>query len=160
MSDISPKAVGLFIGVTGALTIGAFACDMYNKQKERQLKDKKLENERLYFSKLTPEMVQDIELKKIQLEREKVDLKKTEEELKKTITNFKRDIQSEIQQTTNENIERDMRKTFDKWSANFEDRVDKKLDRMTTRIDDLSDKYGGVKTTGTPSINVVNAPNN
>ena len=160
--EVSPKFVGIMLGAVAALALGNIALSEYDKKKERDLKDKKLENEKIYFSKLTSDQVQEIELRKIQLEHEKVELKKSETELKKTIENFKKDIQSEIQRTTNDNIERDMRRTFDDWSAKYEDRLDKKIDRVVNRIDDLSDKYGGVKATGSsaPTISVVNAPNN
>ena len=58
-------------------------------------------------------------------------------------------------------IREEMRSTFDSWSAKFETRMDNKVDNIVTRIDNLSDKYGGVKSTGAsaPSISVVNAPN-
>ncbi len=172
----------IFTGITVAFLGSALAISQYNVVKERELKeknaeeerklrDKKLENEKAYFAKLTPEQVEKLEKDKLEvkkaeaeMEKAKAEQKKSEAELKETVTNFKKDIQSEIQRTTNENIERDMRRTFDAWAAKYEDRLDKKIDRVVNRIDDLSDKYGGVKTTSSngimPAINVVNAPNN
>lgn len=167
---ISPKAVYASIGLVGAIMAVSIGYGIYDKQKERQLREKKLENEKLYFDKLTPEQVENLEMEKLVLKEKEVELKikeaerrKTEDELKKTVTDFKKDIQSQIQRDTNEGIEREMRKTFDNWAGKYEDRLDKKIDRLVTRIDDLSDKYGGVKPNGsasTPSIQVVNAPNN
>ena len=60
-------------------------------------------------------------------------------------------------------IHDDMRSTFDDWSSKFENRMENKVDNVITRIDNLSDKYGGVKQASTPvapTISVVNAPNN
>lgn len=170
------------MGLGVAMLIGLVALDQYNRTKdrhfrekeaefERKRKEKELENQKLYFEKLTPEQVENLEKEKLVLKEKEVDLtvekiklQNNETELKKTVTQFKKDIQSEIQRTTNENIERDMRKTFDDWAGKYEDRLDKKIDRVVNRIDDLSDKYGGVKpgstSSVTPSINVVNAPNN
>ncbi len=155
------KEVWIFVGAGVLLTGTAIAISQYNTNKERALKEKKLENEKIYYDKLTPEQVELIETQKLELKSKEIELKKTEAELKKTITQFKNDIQSEIQRTTNANIERDMRHTFDDWATKYEDRLDKKIDRVVSRIDDLSDKYGGVKQqSSSPSINVVNAPNN
>ena len=154
------------IGVVG---IGSLiALDQYNKNRNLKLKEKATENEKLYFEKLTPEQVESLERYKLEVKEKEIELKiaeserkKTEDELKRTVTQFKDEIQSNIQRTTNQNIERDMRNTFDSWATKYEDRLDKKLDRVVSRIDDLSDKYGGVKSNGSsPSINVVNAPNN
>lgn len=158
------------LGAVSALCATCIGIDQYNHVKERELRAKKIENEKIYFEKLTPEQVESIEKEKLVLKEKEVELKvketearKVEAELKKTVTQFKKDIQSEIQRTTNDNIERDMRHTFDDWSAKYEDRLDKKIDRVVKRIDDLSDKYGGVKPNGSsssPTISVVNAPNN
>lgn len=151
----------IFACVGGAVVIGSIALHQYNTDKERKLKEEKIANEKLYFDKLTPEQVELIETQKLELKSKEIELKKTEAEMKKTITQFKSDIQSEIQRTTNASIEKDMRRTFDDWATKYEDRLDKKIDRVVSRIDDLSDKYGGVKANNAaPSINVVNAPNN
>lgn len=157
----------IIFGTVTAVAIGTLVLDQYNKNREHKLNEEKVKNQKAYIEKLTPEQVERLETEKLTLKGKEIELKKAEAdkrqceaELKKTVTDFKKDIQSEIQRTTNQNIERDMRRTFDTWAGKYEDRIDKKLDRMTTRIDDLSDKYGGVKSTGTPSINVVNAPNN
>lgn len=150
--------LGIAVGAFGA----ALTCYQYNTTKVRQLEEKKVENERLYFSKLTPEQVEAIEKKKLEVQNNKIELKKTEEELKKTVTDFKNDIQKEIETATMTKIHDDMRDTFDTWSAKFETRLENKIDNVVSRIDNLSDKYGGVKNSGSsvPAINVVNAPNN
>ncbi len=150
--------VGIAVGAFGA----SLACYQYNTTKARQIEEKKVENERLYFSKLTPEQVEAIEKKKLEVQNNKIELKKTEAELKKTITDFKNDIQQEIEKAAMTAIHDDMRNTFDTWSAKFETRLENKIDNVVSRIDNLSDKYGGVKNSGSsvPAINVVNAPNN
>lgn len=149
--------LGIAVGAFGA----ALTCYQYNTTKVRQLEEKKVENERLYFSKLTPEQVEAIEKKKLEVQNNKIELKKTEAELKKTITDFKNDIQQEVEKTAMTKIHDDMRDTFDNWSAKFETRLENKIDNVVSRIDNLSDKYGGVKNSGSsvPAINVVNAPN-
>lgn len=163
------KQALIALGATTAFAATLIGIEQYNTVKERELKAKKIENEKLYFAKLTPEQVESIEKEKLVLKEKEVELKvkeaearKMEAELKKTVTQFKKEIQSDIQRTTNDNIERDMRHTFDDWSAKYEDRLDKKIDRVVNRIDDLSDKYGGVKpgSASAPTISVVNAPNN
>ena len=152
----------ILVGIASGATLASLACYEYNTIKARQLEEKKAENEKLYFSKLTPEMVKGIEEKKLDLKRAEIELKKTEDELKKTVTDFKNEIQTEIEKETMTKIHDDMRSTFDDWSSKFENRLDSKVDRVISRIDDLSDKYGGVKGTGAsaPTISVVNAPNN
>lgn len=151
----------IFTGLGVAFFGTIIGLDQYNKNANRKLKEKAIANEELYFSKLTPEQVEKIETQKLEVKSKELELKRTEAELKKTITDFKKDIQSDIQRTTNASIEKDMRRTFDDWATKYEDRLDKKLDRVVSRIDDLSDKYGGVKgNSSTPSIQVVNAPNN
>ncbi len=180
ITQMISKDAMIFAGVSVALLGTMLGVSQYNIVKERQfkektaeeerkLREKKLENEKLYFDKLTPEQVENLEKEKLVLKEKEVELKveetklkNSETELKKTVDKFKKDIQSEIQRTTNDSIERDMRRTFDDWAGKYEDRLDKKIDRVVNRIDDLSDRYGGVKTTGStsPSINVVNAPNN
>ena len=99
------------------------------------------------------------------MDRAVADKNKSELELKKTVTDFKEDITNQLRREVQQSIEKDMRNTFDKWSAKFEDRLDGKVDRVVERIDKLSDKYGGVKEASAssnpiPSIQVVNAPNN
>ena len=155
------KDAWIFAGLTGGMFTAALACYQYNTVKTRQLDEKKTENEKLYFSKLTPEQVERLEERKLEVKKAQIELKKMEDELKRTVTEFKNDIQSEIEDKAMKAIHDDMRDTFDKWSSKFEDRLDKKVDRVVNRIDDLSDRYGGVKATNSaPSINVVNAPNN
>lgn len=152
--------------IFAGLAIGAFcaslACYEYNTIKVRQLNEKKVENQRLYFEKLTPEQVENLEREKLDIEKKKIELKMTEDELKKTVSDFKNQIQQEVEKAAMDKIHDNMRDTFDTWSAKFETRLENKIDNVVTRIDNLSDKYGGVKEAGNsaPSINVVNAPNN
>lgn len=151
----------ILVGIASGATLASLACYEYNTIKARQLEEKKAENEKLYFSKLTPEMVKGIEEKKLDLKRAEIELKKTEDELKKTVADFKDEIHDDILDEVTKSIYNDMRETFDNWATKYEDRLDKKVDRVVNRIDDLSDKYGGVKSAGAaPSISVVNAPNN
>lgn len=155
------KETMIFVG----LAIGAFttslACYEYNTIKVRKLEEKKVENEKLYFSKLTSEQVERIEKEKLEVKKAEIALKNTEAELKKTVTEYEAEIRESIQNKVMDDIHGDMRNVFDTWSAKFENRLENKIDNVVTRIDNLSDKYGGVKTNGTtPSINVVNAPNN
>ena len=156
------KETWIFVGIAGGAFASALACYEYNTIKVRKLEERKVENERLYFSKLTSDQVEAIEKKKLEVENNKIELKKTEAELKRTINDFKDDIHDDILEEVTKSIHDDMRETFDNWSSKYEDRLDKKVDRVVSRIDDLSDKYGGVKSTGTsaPTISVVNAPNN
>lgn len=152
----------IFAGVSVATVTAILGCQQYNVVKERQLKEKKLENDRLYFEKLTPDQVEKLEKEKLDVERQRIELKTKEVELKKTVVDFKNDIQKEIEKSTMTAIHDDMRTTFDEWSAKYENRLDAKVDRVVERIDNLSDKYGGVKASpaAVPAINVVNAPNN
>ena len=159
----------ILVGIGVAGLVGIVSLDQYNKDKERKLREKKIENEKIYYDKLSPEQVelleaQKIELKskEIELEKEQNELRKTEAELKKTVTQFKEEIENTIRKETKDGIERDMRDTFDNWAAKFEVRIENKVDNVVSRIDSLSDKYGGVKqqAAAAPSINVVNAPNN
>ena len=156
------KETWIFAGIAGGAFVSALACYQYNTVKARQIEEKKIENERLYFEKLTPEMVKDLEAEKLQIKKADIALRNTEAELKKTVVDFKNEIQTEVEKTTMTKIHDDMRSTFDGWSSKFENRLDSKVDRVVSRIDDLSDKYGGVKSAGSavPAINVVNAPNN
>lgn len=156
---------GSFLGIIGA----SMAINQYNKSKERACKEKEIENQKLYFSKLTSEQVEQLEREKLVVKKAEIEYNTTvaekqrsEIELKKTVTDFKDQIQNELRREVKQGIDKDMRKTFDSWSARFEDRLDGKVDRVVERIDKLSDKYGGVKTASstTPSIQVVNAPNN
>lgn len=132
----------------------------YNTIQDRKLEEKKAENERIYFSKLSSDQVEALEREKLAVKRAEIDLKNTQAELKKTVTDFKNQIQSEIEDKAMKEIHDDMRETFDKWSSKFETRLENKIDNMVSRIDNLSDKYGGVKESGSSgtSINVVNAP--
>lgn len=151
------KDMMIITGVAIGMTAISLGCYEYNAIKEQKLKEKKAENERLYFDKLTPEQVENLEKEKLQVRIAEINLKKTEGELKKTVVDFKNEVKEEIKSS----IQEDIRDTFDKWSSKYEDRLDKKVDRVVSRIDDLSDKYGGVKATNAaPSISVVNAPNN
>lgn len=155
------KDTSIFVGLAAGAFAASLICYEYNTIKERQLREKKVENEKIYFSKLTSDQVEAIEKKKLEVDHERIELKKTEAELKKTVTNFKDKIQREIEKSAMTAIHDDMRDTFDDWSSKYEDRLDKKVDRVVSRIDDLSDKYGGVKATASvPAINVVNGPNN
>lgn len=151
----------IIAGIGFALITTSIACSQYNVVKERQLREKKVENEKLYFEKLTPEQVERLEHEKLELKKKEIELKQSEDELKKTVTNFKETIKAEIERKTMTSIHDDIRETFDNWATKYEDRLDKKIDRVVGRIDDLSDKYGGVKagSSSAPSINVVNAPN-
>lgn len=146
-------AVGLGLGVVGVIE--------YNVVKDRELEEQKLENERIYLGKLTPEQVERLEQDKLAVKKAELELRNSEAELKKTVANFKNQIQNEIETKTMKSIRDEMRTTFDSWAAKFETRMDNKVDNIVTRIDNLSDKYGGVKSTGAsaPSISVVNAPN-
>lgn len=158
---MTTKEVWIFVGAGALLTGSVIALHQFNLKKDRALKEKKLENEKIYFDKLSPEQVELIETQKLELKAKEIELKKTQAELKKTVTDFKNDIHDQILEEVTKGIHDDMRDTFDSWSTKFEDRLDKKVDRVVSRIDDLSDKYGGVKATNSaPSINVVNAPNN
>lgn len=152
----------ILVGIATGATVASLACYEYNTVKARQLEEKKVENEKLYFSKLTPEQVERLEKDKLEIKRAQIALKNTETELKKTVIDFKNEIQTEIEKETMTKIHDDMRSTFDDWSSKFENRLDSKVDRVISRIDDLSDKYGGVKGAGAsaPTISVVNAPNN
>lgn len=133
------------------------------KQQEIQLKAKEVENQKLYFEKLTPEQVERIETEKLEVKKAELELEKTEAELKKTVADFKAEIHDDIETKVMNTIHDDIRETFDNWSTKFENRLENKIDNVVTRIDNLSDKYGGVKEangSAGPSINVVNAPNN
>lgn len=155
------KESWIFVGLAAGVSVASIACYEYNTIKVRQLEEKKVENERLYFSKLTPEQVERLEKEKLDLKKAQIDLKNTEAELKKTVTDFEAEIRESIQNKVIDDIHDDMRKVFDTWSAKFENRLENKIDNVVMRIDNLSDKYGGVKTTNSaPAINVVNAPNN
>lgn len=155
------KYIWGLIGLSlGCFTIGT-VISQYNTNKERALREKKIENDKLYFEKLTPEQVERIELEKVELKKKEVELRLSEAELKKTVTEFEAEICESIQNQVIDDIHDDMRKIFDTWSAKYEDRLDNKVDRVVSRIDALSDKYGGVKACNTaPSISVVNAQNN
>ena len=146
-------------GCSMAAVVGIYA---YKCHKDTKIEEQKVANEKLYFDKLTPEQVESIEQKKLEIQHDKIKLKMQEDELKKTVENFKNDIHDDILAEVMGSIKDDMRETFDNWSSKFEDRLDKKVDRVVSRIDDLSDKYGGVKEAGSsaPTISVVNAPNN
>lgn len=152
----------LFAGLATGSFIAALVCYEYNTVKARQLEEKKVENEKLYFEKLTPEQVEKLEKEKLEIKKANIALKNTEAELKKTVTDFKNDIQQEVEKKAMTAIHDDMRDTFDTWAAKFETRLENKVDNVVNRIDNLSDKYGGVKAgaTTTPTISVVNAPNN
>lgn len=163
------KETVIFAGVGVAFVATLIGLDQYNKAKDRQLKEKKLENEKIYFDKLSPEQVElletqkiDVKSKEIELMKEETELRKSEAELKKTVTQFKEEIENQIRTETKSSIEKDMRNTFDDLAAKFEIRIENKVDNVVSRIDNLSDKYGGVKqqSAAAPSINVVNAPNN
>lgn len=163
------KDTWIFVGIGVAGAVGLVCLNQYNTDKERKLRRDKIENERLYFEKLSPEQVElietqkiDLKTKEIELEKEEIELRKTEAELKKTVTKFKEEIENEIRSETKKSIDGDMRNTFDNWAAKFEIRIENKVDNVVSRIDSLSDKYGGVKqqAAAAPSINVVNAPNN
>lgn len=165
--------------IAGAFCI-SLGCYEYNKVKGQEIDRKNAENEKIYFEKLTPEQVERLEKEKLEVKREaierderlekerievkkrEIELKMQEAELKKTVADFKNDIQQQVEKETMIKIHDDMRDTFDNWSAKFETRLENKIDNVVTRIDNLSDKYGGVKEINsvTPSINVVNAPNN
>lgn len=155
------KDYWIFVGLAAGAFVTSLACYEYNTIKVRQLEEKKAENQRLYFEKLTSEQVERIEKEKLSVKKAEIELKKTEDELKKTVTDFKYEIQKEVETKAMTAIHDDMRDTFDSWASKYEDRLDKKVDRVVSRIDDLSDKYGGVKSNNSaPSISVVNAPNN
>jgi len=156
----------IILGSYVTLCLSILGVYTYSEHKHNKLMEKEAEeNSRLakeYISKLTPEQVERIEMEKIELKKKEVELKLSEAELKKTVTEFEADIRESIQNKVMDDIHDDMRKIFDTWSAKYEDRLDSKVDRVISRIDDLSDKYGGVKATSTaaPTISVVNAPNN
>lgn len=144
----------------GVVTVvGAY---IYHGKKIREIEQKKVDNERLYFEKLSPEQVESIEKEKLEVRKAEIELKSKEAELKKTVAEFRHDIQQKIESKVMGDIHDDMRDTFDTWSAKFETRLENKIDNVVSRIDNLSDKYGGVKETGSagPTISVVNAPNN
>lgn len=158
---MNTKSILLAIG----FGLAALGIVEYNVVKERKLREKKLENERSYIDKLTPEQVAYLEQDKLAVRRAELELRNTEAELKKTVVTFKTQIQNEIETKTMKSIRDEMRTTFDTWSTKFENRMDNKVDNLITRIDNLSDKYGGVKPASNtapamPSISVVNAPNN
>lgn len=161
------KDAWIFTGIGIVSFASLVALNQYNKNRSFKLKEKATENEKIYFEKLSPEQVEALERQKldnkaieIELRKSEAELQKTEAELKKTVTQFKEEIEGKIRKETQAGIEKDMRRIFDDWSGKIEDRLDKKVDRVISRIDDLSDKYGGVKSSSsTPSINVVNAPN-
>lgn len=146
-------------GVAMASVVGIYA---YKCHKDTKIAEQKVENERLYFEKLTPEQVESLEREKLEVKKAEIELKHTEAEMKKTVVDFKNDIQKEVETKAMNKIHDDMRDTFDSWSAKFETRLENKIDNVVTRIDNLSDKYGGVKagTNSAPTISVVNAPNN
>ena len=157
ITPMTKKETYIFIGAAFGLAGTMIACSQYNVVKERQLREKKVENEKLYYAKLTPEQVEAIEKKKLEIKNNEIELKKTEAELKKTVDQFKNDIQAAVEEKIMTLIHDDIRDTFDNWAEKYEN----KIDRVVSRIDDLSDKYGGVKgNNSAPSINVVNAPNN
>lgn len=146
----------------GTLIFGSIiALGQYNKEKDRELREKEVENQKLYFGKLTSNQVMELEQDKIELKKVETEYKITKLETEEKVLEFKKIMQDEIQEKAMAAVRDEMRDTFDKWSNKFEDRIDKKVDRVVSRIDDLSDKYGGVKqaSASTPSINVVNAPN-
>ena len=146
------------IAGTTALAIGI---PVFLVVRDQNIKKVKLENERLYFEKLTPEMVKALEDEKLKIKAAEIELKNNEAKSKEQVITFKNDIHDDIFEEVMNTIHDEIRDTFDDWSSKYEDRLDKKVDRVVSRIDDLSDKYGGVKSTGAaPSISVVNAPNN
>lgn len=152
----------ILLSMCGAAMVTVCGCSIYHGKKIREIEQKKVDNERLYFEKLTPEQVESIEKEKLEVKKAEIELKSKEAELKKTVTEFRHDIQQEIESKVMGDIHDDMRGTFDTWSAKFETRLENKIDNVVTRIDNLSDKYGGVKEVGSagPTISVVNAPNN
>lgn len=155
------KDYWIFVGLAVGAFVTSLACYEYNTIKVRQLEEKKAENQRLYYEKLTSEQVERIEKEKLEVKKAEIELKKTEDELKKTVADFKAQVQSEIETKVMSDIHDNMRNTFDTWSAKFETRLENKVDNVVNRIDNLSDKYGGVKANNSaPSISVVNAPNN
>ena len=155
------KETWIFVGLAAGAFGASLACYQYNTTKTRQLEEKKAENQRLYFEKLTPEQVEKLEKQKLDIKKAEIELKNTQTELKKTVADFKAQVQSEIETKVMSDIHDNMRNTFDTWSAKFETRLENKVDNVVSRIDNLSDKYGGVKSaSSTPAINVVNAPNN
>ena len=151
----------IFLAIGGTAMASIVGIYAYKCHKDTKIAEQKVENEKLYFEKLTPEQVENLEKEKLEIKKAEIELKRTEAEMKKTVADFKNDIQQEIEKKTMTAIHDDMRNTFDTWSSKFESRLENKIDNVVTRIDNLSDKYGGVKTAGSaPSINVVNAPNN
>ena len=61
------KDILILAGTTAVIFGTVIACDQYNKNKDRALQEKKAENERLYFSKLTPEQVENLEKEKLEV---------------------------------------------------------------------------------------------
>ena len=166
MTLSSNAKTNIILGSYVSLCLGILGVYTYSKHKQNKLMEKEAEeNSRLakeYIEKLTPEQVERIEMEKIELKKKEVELQLSEAELKKTVADFKTQIQSEIETKVMTDIHDDMRNTFDTWSAKFETRLENKVDNVVSRIDNLSDKYGGVKSAGSsaPTISVVNAPNN
>ena len=85
------------IGLVAAFIGTSLGITQYNTVQERKLREKEVENKKLYYSKLTPEQVENLEKQKLEVEKARIELKSTEAELKKTVADFKNDIQQQVE---------------------------------------------------------------
>lgn len=148
--------------IAAGTVITGVGIHQYNVSKDRSLKER-------YYAKLSSDQVKEIEMKKYEVEQKQIErdialanAEKARADEKKNINNFKAQVTREVTKDIESRIKGDMRSTFDSWHYNYESKIESKLTNMDSRIDKLSDSYGGVKqsngTAGGPTISVVNAP--
>ena len=105
-------------------------------KEEKELKERELKNKEEYWSTLSSEDKVAIENKKLEVRLKEADAKKAEADMKSSVTSFKNDILSEVRKDAISYVKSDSKDLFNKWATSYQDEVDRKIDRLSDKIDD------------------------
>lgn len=107
--------------------------------KERKAKEEK-ELKEEYWSTLSSEDKVAIENKKLEVRLKEADAKKAEADMKSSVNRFKNDILTEVREEALDYVKSDSKDLFNTWVTSYQDKLDRKLERLSDKLDNKADE--------------------
>lgn len=109
-------------------------------KEDKERLDKELKDKEEYWATLSSEDKVAIENKKLETRLKEAEAKKAEADMKSAVTKFKNDILTEVRKEALDYVKSDSKDLFNTWVTNYQDKIDRKLERLSDKLDDKADE--------------------
>lgn len=109
-------------------------------KEDKERLDKELKDKEEYWASLSSEDKVAIENKKLETRLKEAEAKKAEADMKSSVTKFKNDILTEVRKEALDYVKSDSKDLFNTWVTNYQDKIDRKLERLSDKLDDKADE--------------------